>query len=330
MYINTKGNIIHAISDKKIIIFGCGKDGHQLAHNLNKINISVFGAFDNNSELWGKSFAVHEKELCKIMTCDEFRSAASEDGVIVLVASSKYSYIMVQQLLDMNIHNYYSFEDLDFSGGEEYYDENYFEWQQKIAVFGAEQKKSLFIPYISNDDVVAEFGCGGGFLLNALPFPNENKIGVELNPFARQSCIDKGIRCVKGLEELEDESLDILISTMALEHVLNPYEILKLGHKKLKTRGKAVFHVPYEHGIDCEYHRNDFHNHLYTWTPMTLGNLFKVAGYFVEIVETIDGVWPENFDEIKKTYGKTLFDELERINGRVYDKQSILILACKY
>lgn len=329
MYRNIRGNIASKLKGKEVLLFGCGVEGRRCANSLISIGVKLLGAYDNNIDLQGKQFVIGERDVCPILSFEDFKMLAVEKRCWIIIASKNCSNQIAKQLLDNGIQIFLNYEDIDFPINDGYYDKTYFQWQESIGQFGAQRKKNLFVPYIKESDKICEFGCGGGFLLDALPFPNENKIGVEINPYARDSCHKKGIKCEKELGKLEDESIDIVISTHALEHVYNPFGILEEVKKKLKSDGKAVFHVPYEYGEDCEYHRNDINNHVYTWTPLTFGNLFKCAGFFVDEVRTIRGVWPEKYNEILSMYGDVLFDELEILNGIIRSKQSILIVAYK-
>ena len=53
---------------------------------------------------------------------------------------------------------------------------------QKIGKFGAIFNKNKFTPYIKKSDVVLDFGCGGGYLLNNIECAE--KYGLEINEVA--------------------------------------------------------------------------------------------------------------------------------------------------
>ena len=54
----------------------------------------------------------------------------------------------------------------------EHYDDDYFDWQSEAGEFGGWANQTKFIKYISKDDVVLDFGCGGGYLLKNLDCKN--------------------------------------------------------------------------------------------------------------------------------------------------------------
>ena len=106
------------------------------------------------------------------------------------------------------------------------------------------------------------------------------------------------------------------ISNHSFEHVPTPFETLKKLHSKLKKGGKIIIVVPCEqpHEEGFNFKQNDINQHLYTWCPMTLGNLVKLSGFNIEKAEHIQHQWcPDfkrkwnkpNFHERCKQYAKT-------------------------
>lgn len=192
--------------------------------------------------------------------------------------------------------------------------------------FGGKVKVRIFEKYIKEDMTVIEFGSGGGYLLANICA--REKIGIEINDAAREAVQNMGIHSVKNINDISDEYVDIIISTSVLEHVDNPLDALKLLRRKLKSDGMAVFHVPNE-SCDKQYERSDINNQLYTWNCMTLGNLFKAAGYFVHRVEVFQGMWPEHFLEIEREVSPELFDTLDKIAGKAFEEKYCIIVAYK-
>lgn len=77
---------------------------------------------------------------------------------------------------------------------ESHYDEKYFEWQRKVGKFGGIANLFKFEEYIESDSDILDFGCGGGFLLSNIQTSGK-KIGVEINPSARDVAKQNGIEC---------------------------------------------------------------------------------------------------------------------------------------
>lgn len=244
----------------------------------------------------------------------------------MIVICSNFEKEIRQQLLDNNIYHFISISQIDFGGGEEYYDEQYFTWQQELGRFGGKIKVNMFRPYIKDDMTVVEFGSGGGYLLANIQA--KEKMGIEINDAARAAAKEIGIDSVKNIGEISDDYADIIISTSVLEHVENPFGVLCKLRNKLKDGGKIVFHVPNE-SCKTEYQKSEINNHLYTWNCLTLGNLFKAAGYFVYSVQNIQEVWPKYFLEIEREVSAELFEVICEIGGKAFDKNGCIIVANK-
>ena len=112
-----------------------------------------------------------------------------------------------------------------------------------------------------------------------------------MNPSAVECAKKNGVEVFMNAEDVVDDCVDIIISNHALEHALQPLKELKILYNKLKVGGKIIFIVPCE-SISCRYKPNDINHHLYSWSPMCIGNLFTEAGF--SVVESIPYLhkWP--------------------------------------
>lgn len=320
MYINENIDYLKYLQNKKIMLFGAGENGKRAFHKLNKLKgAEIVGICDNDKNKHNKIFCglkvISFEELCQL-----------NDGNIIIIICSNYEREIKQQMLDHSIFNFISISQIDFGGGEEYYDEAYFAFQQKLGKFGGKIKAKMFQPYITKDMTVVEFGSGGGYLLDCLNA--KEKIGIEINDSARKAAKEIGIDSVKNISDVPDDYADIIISSSVLEHVENPLGVLRELRNKIKENGKIVFHVPNE-SCETEYCRSEINNHLYTWNCLTIGNLFKAAGYFVYSVERVQEVWPKHFFEIEEEVSPQLFETLCKIGGRAFDENRCIIVAYK-
>ena len=318
MYINNDINYLKYLKNRQVVIFGAGKQGHKALYNLNKYNIEVIAISDKDAK--------KQNQLIKGIKVISFVELKEINDANMMIVISAFERELKEQLLSTNIHNFISLSQIDFGGGEEYYDEAYFEWQQKMGAFGAKIKVNMFQPHIREDMTVVEFGSGGGYLLAQINA--KEKIGIEINDTARKAAEEIGIKCVKYISDIPDDYADIIISTSVLEHTENPFSILRELYGKLKEGGKIVFHVPNE-SCDTEYTRSEINNHLYTWNCLNIGNLFKAAGYFVYSVQKVQEVWPKNYFEIAQEVSPELFDSICSIGGKAYNENRCIIVAYK-
>ena len=170
-----------------------------------------------------------------------------------------------------------------------HYDDAYFAWQRDIGELAGVANRVNFAPHVRPTDNVLDFGCGGGYLLAGLDC--RSRMGIEVNATAREEAKRNGITVVASSDDVPDGWADVVISNSALEHVEAPLTELRRLRAKLKVGGRLVAHVPHE-TIDWPYAPNDVNQHLYTWSPMALGNLVTSAGFHVDSVTVERLVWP--------------------------------------
>ena len=260
MYKDDGINWIKVIPNKRIYIFGAGLNGKSLLKKLNMVEgCQVMGFIDNDPEKVSNFKADIKEELKCFLLEDYKRIKGEEDIIIISTAIQEIS----RQLTENHMYHYVAWDQIDFAiVGEKHYNEEYFSSQIDYGKVDSEIEKDFFQGYIKNTDSIAEFGCGSGLLLSKLKC--QSRVGIEINPAARDYAKGIGIRTVGDLEEIEDESLDVIISFHALEHCVNPYEIVSEIYRKLKPFGKCVCVVPYE-PLSFEYLINDLCQHLYIW-----------------------------------------------------------------
>ncbi len=195
-----------------------------------------------------------------------------------------------------------------------HYDNKYFDWQAPMGAFGGWANQSKFAEHISSNSSVLDFGCGGGFLLKNMKCGT--KVGVEINPSAAETARKNGIEVFGSVAEIPDGYVDVIISDNALEHTLQPLEELKALYRKLKAGGKIVFVVPCA-SISYRYKPGDVNHHLYSWSPMCIGNLFTEAGFSVIESKSYIHKWPPKYRFIAKVGGRRLFEIACRIYGKI-------------
>ena len=159
--------------------------------------------------------------------------------------------------------------------------------------FGRRYQADLYFRrHVAASDTVLDFGCNDGVFLRWIDAGR--RIGVEVNPAAREeceaACLKEGIRIElhDDIGSIEDGIVDVVISNHCLEHTLTPYETLRQIHRVLRPGGKLVLVLPFDDWrspIHRRWRPGDRDNHLFTWSPMNAGNLLTEAGFRVESAE---------------------------------------------
>ena len=175
--------------------------------------------------------------------------------------------------------------------GSSHYNEKYFIWQRGGGHMSGVLDRWKFEHYAGSAKTILDFGCGGRFILEKLEA--KKKYGVEINPFAREEASKRGITVFESIQDIPDElQFDVIISNHALEHVPNPLEVLRDLKKRLKKEGVIVFLLPFnDWRHDRRYNPSDINKHLFTWSPLTIGNLFSVVGYVNIQTEIVRKPW---------------------------------------
>ena len=324
MYKNDRPNWIKVLPDKKIYIFGGGKRGEYIYKKLKVIDgCKVWGIIDNNGEVIYKFNNGDGWVECGF-SLDDYKNIKDENDLIIV--STAFNEIAAQ-LVNNNIYHYVNWYDIDFTSiGKIHYDSEYFEMQLEYAKIDSEIDKEFFQPYIKEKDHIAEFGSGGGLLLDKLKC--EEKVGIEINRTAIAYAKNHGILSVLSLDEIKEESLDVVISTHALEHCLDPYGIVCKIQKTLKKGGRFICVVPYE-PLSYEYEINNPSQHLFIWNQRTLGNLIKTAGFYIRETGIRDVAWPSGWERMFSEHTKDWFNAISTIESARIGYYSVYVVAEK-
>jgi SAM-dependent methyltransferase len=171
--------------------------------------------------------------------------------------------------------------------------ELYFASQRQTGNLAAKWNLPIWQPHVGHEHSVLDFGCGGGYLLALLPA--RRRVGVEVNPAARQQAEMLGMEVYRSIDEVPSEKFTRIISSHALEHVLAPLATLQGLSQLLQPTGRLLLLLPLDDwraGTHRSFHQGCFDHHLYSWTPQNLGNLLVEAGYRPVKVEIIVDAMP--------------------------------------
>jgi SAM-dependent methyltransferase len=199
-----------------------------------------------------------------------------------------------------------------------HYDAIYFEWQKHAGRLGGWANIDKFRDSIEPASRVLDFGCGGGFLLANLACGA--RFGIEPNDAARETakgnCVAVFANASEALDAIGPEAIDVVISDNALEHALEPWRELTALLPLLKRGGRIHIVVPCE-GIGWKYRADDINQHVYSWSPQSLGNLLKAAGYEVEYSRPYIHKWPPRVAYALSRMGRPIFNFCARVWGHI-------------
>lgn len=142
-----------------------------------------------------------------------------------------------------------------------------------------EEVISLFIIPNPEKLILADYGCGN-MPYQQLILPHvQQYIGIDLfeNPRADIHISDE------GNIDLANESLDIVLSTQVLEHVVNPFKYLNEAHRVLNSGGKLILST---HGY-WMFHPDP--TDFWRWTSAGLTKIVTEAGFEIVYFKGIIG-----------------------------------------
>ena len=205
------------------------------------------------------------------------------------------------------------------------YSAEYFKYQRVIGEFGGAANQFKFSRFVEPGSSVLDYGCGGGYLLANIAA--KSKSGVEPNNTAAEAAQSRGVNVYHAIDDVPRESIDLIISNHALEHVERPLDSIRDLRSRLKSsQSKAVFVVPHE-GVSGKYRPEDPNQHLYTWNPLTLGNLFVAAGYENPEIDLIRHKWPRGYLRLQRRFGWRAFHIMAGLNAYATRDYQLRIVA---
>ena len=171
--------------------------------------------------------------------------------------------------------------------------ESYLAWQNQFGALAGQLNAKKFAKFINSEKVICDFGAGAGNLLDSLKA--FRKIAVEINPTALAILKTKpDIEALESIDQLATESVDVVITNHAMEHVPYPVGAMKEIHRVLRPGGLFIICVPIDDWrTQKRYQESDINHHLHTWTPLLLGHSLKEAGFRVreQQIQIISEAW---------------------------------------
>ena len=103
--------------------------------------------------------------------------------------------------------------------------------------------------------------------------------GIEPNSKAKQIAISKGVVFEEALENIADNSIDVITMWHVLEHVYHLNDRIETIKRILQKDGTLFVAVPNRNSFDATKYQNlwaayDLPRHLYHFTPKDIRTLF--------------------------------------------------------
>lgn len=171
------------------------------------------------------------------------------------------------------------------------------------------------VPHFRSGGILIEIGCGnGGYLRRLRDLGWRNLQGIELVPRAAAAARSLGFEVreasvEEALKSYPDEHFDVIVSSMVMEHLLNPFETARLIANKLKPGGELLFSTVIRDSLDG-----------YMFGPYGVSYDFPRHMVFFR-KNDLDEMLEERFDVIRSCHQSTPIDfqRPARLRGAPFD-----------
>ncbi len=181
----------------------------------------------------------------------------------------------------------------DFFLGESHYKETEYDKVDLERRKDVDRRVKKYLKYVTNKKM-ADFGCGSGDFLREIASRCQTACGIEFSKGYRNSLLKEHINCLESLDDIEDKSLDIMVSFHCLEHLPNPLDILNKISKKIVSGGLILIEVPHANDfllskLSCEDFKQFtlWSEHLILHTRYSLNKILEFAGFKEIYVEGV-------------------------------------------
>ncbi len=140
--------------------------------------------------------------------------------------------------------------------------------------FNLNYKRNIIATHSFKNASVLDYGCGAGEFLKTI----EDEFityGYEPSSIAR-SATEKKLKkttLLESIQDLPDNSLDVITLWHVLEHIENQEDILQQFHNKLKDNGLLIIALPNHTSYDAQFYKSfwaayDVPRHLYHFSKL--------------------------------------------------------------
>lgn len=183
-----------------------------------------------------------------------------------------------------------------------HYDATYFGWQVKENQNNVRWQRARLKPSleVAPRAAVFEVGCSGGYTLASISAGSKHCFEVNDVAIAHAAQKFPDIRVYKRWADVPDDTMDYAYSFDSFEHHVSPLDNLMCLYAKMRRGGTVHIEVPYEHGSfggnspnvhGRRWKPGDVNNHLFTWSPLLLGNFVTAAGFRVTACRDGEEMW---------------------------------------
>jgi 2-polyprenyl-3-methyl-5-hydroxy-6-metoxy-1,4-benzoquinol methylase len=154
-------------------------------------------------------------------------------------------------------------------------------------------KKFKMVKSIMSKGSILDIGCATGEFLNVFKLDKWTTLGIEPDKDAKKFAVENynlNIENENYLENIDENSFDIITMWHVLEHVPNLNKRLETLNKILKDDGNLIIAVPNYKSYDADYYGKfwaayDVPRHLFHFSKSTMEKLLIKHGFQIENIK---------------------------------------------
>jgi 2-polyprenyl-3-methyl-5-hydroxy-6-metoxy-1,4-benzoquinol methylase len=227
---------------------------------------------------------VYKCILCGEVNPHKRAGKVRDNDTLEILECSKCGLVFLSSIDHINDKFY---EDSKMHGNEEPID---IETWIKNTATDDNRRFEVYADMIKNKDIL-DFGCGtGGFLKRAKKVAH-NVYGIELEKRLASHFLNNSLTVYSIIEDF-NHKVDYIFMFHVLEHIKNPFIVLKTLKEKLKPNGRFIIEVPNADDALLTLYKNEAFScftywspHLYLYNTTTLSILAKKIELTIESVK---------------------------------------------
>ncbi|RRO23352.1 class I SAM-dependent methyltransferase [Flavobacteriaceae bacterium 14752] len=150
---------------------------------------------------------------------------------------------------------------------------------QGVKSFMINKKKKMILKHHHKGHIL-DIGAGTGDFLNAFENSNWTKFSIEPSEKLKSNLSKQGINLVNSLDQLDDESFEVITLWHSLEHIPDLELTVKQLRRILKPNGVLFIAVPNYKSYDAQFYGNywaawDVPRHLWHFSRIGIKSIFS-------------------------------------------------------
>ncbi|UII22340.1 class I SAM-dependent methyltransferase [Fulvivirga ligni] len=250
-------------------------------------------------------------------TCKDY-TVSKEKFTVVRCNSCKFLFTNPRPA-EQNLGEYYQSEDYISHSNQS---NNPINFIYKIArQYTLKGKLKLVNTLQPNKGYILDIGCGTGHFLETCEADGWKTTGVEPDETARKYSINKVEHLYESIDQVPDETFNVISMWHVLEHIPNLNGFMKHIQRLLKSNGCFIVAVPNHESMDAQMYKEqwaayDVPRHLYHFDQQSMQSLMAKYGMKIDAVKPmkLDSFYVSLLSETYKGSGVTKYAK-SLING---------------